>query len=329
MKTPGSPFCIPFPKFTRIGGPTTFMKNLQKYLDEQDFSYVTNPRKANSIFFPVFFSKRVLEKIKKKGGVIIQRLDGIFYPEKNFDKYEELNKDIKDVYQNYADFIIFQSDHSRDQCFSMFGKKNKDQHTIIINGVDKSIFYPEKESPRGLKKKIKFAATGNFRNFDMIEPIIQALDLLQNQIHFELFLFGPIKNKLLMPYLKRDYVTHSIAADPVDLASHLRNMDIFIYSFLNPPCPNSVLEAISCALPVVGFDSGSMSELLFFSRELLAPVNEEVFQKYQDFDPEKLAEKIITSVENFSLYKQKAVDNSSRYSFEECGKKYMDVFLNT
>ncbi len=328
MKIPDSSFCIPFPKFTRIGGPTTFMNNLQRYLDEQGFFYVTNPKKAESIFFPVCFSKRILEKIMNKGGVIIQRLDGIFYPSKHHDKYEELNKDIKDVYQNYADFIIFQGDHSRDQCFSMFGEKNKEQHTIIINGVDKSVFYPEKDLHRESKREIKFATTGNFRNLDMLEPIIQALDLIKGQIHFEFVLCGPIKNKLLMPLLKKEYVTHRIENDPAKLASQLRSMDIFIYSFLNPPCPNSVLEAISCALPVVGFDSGSLSELLFFSRELLAPVKGEIFQKYEDFKPQKLAEKIMTAVDSFDLYKKKANEHSHLYSFEECGRKYLDVFLS-
>ena len=55
--------------------------------------------------------------------------------------------------------------------------ENLNLHEIIINGVNEAIFYPSstfKEAP----KKFKLVTTGNFRNIDMLEPVIKALDAI-------------------------------------------------------------------------------------------------------------------------------------------------------
>ena len=57
------------------------------------------------------------------------------------------------------------------------------------------------------------------------------------------------------------------------------------------------------------------------------------FQKYEDFKPAKLAEKILLVVKNFKFYKKRAIEYSYLYSFEKCGQQYLTVFqkylLNT
>jgi glycosyltransferase involved in cell wall biosynthesis/2-polyprenyl-3-methyl-5-hydroxy-6-metoxy-1,4-benzoquinol methylase len=318
-------FYIPFEYFRSIGGPSTFMQNLKTYLDNQEFKYQDIPKGVVSIFFPVSFDLSILSEIKNRKGKIIQRLDGIYYPSKHQDKYIEFNRVIKEIYTNYADFVIFQSEYSKKQCFTMFGEKLSAQYALIVNGVNKKIFYPIFEK-KELSQKLKVVTTGNFRNLDMLEPVIKALDTLENKLDFELTVVGPIVNPSLETLLKREYVNYVGSKNLEEVAGILRNADIFIYSHLNPPCPNSVLEAISCGLPVVGFDSGSMAELLYFSKELLASVSDEIFQRYEDFDYRKLAKKILLVVENYQEYRQRALENSSLYSFEECGRRYIEIF---
>ena len=84
-------------------------------------------------------------------------------------------------------------------------------------------------------------------------------------------------------------------------------------------------QPVSVGLPVVGFDSGLMSELLPFSKELLAPVSQDIFQKYEDFHPDTLLEKIEVLLDNYAYYRQLALDNARRYSFEKCGQNYLSV----
>ncbi len=316
---------IPFEHYQSLGGPSTFMKNLQRYLERHRYSYLSSLKNARVVFFPNSFALPKVKKIKRQGGHIIQRLDGIYYPSKHGEQYRELNRDARKIYHNYADAVIFQSRYSQAQCFTMFGER--DNYQIIINGVDKSIFYPaQSRENHQIEGKIRFVTTGRFRNIDMIEPVVKALDMLKQTIDFELTVIGPVANLQLEPYFQRTYLRHIETLPLQDIAETLRNSDIFIYSHLNPPCPNSVVEAISCGLPIVGFNSGAMAELCFFSKELLADVSKEIFQKYEDFEAHKLVEKIITVVEHYDHYRNIALINSRLYPFEECGQQYWDVF---
>jgi glycosyltransferase involved in cell wall biosynthesis len=41
-----------------------------------------------------------------------------------------------------------------------------------------------------------------------------------------------------------------------------RSAHLYFSAELNPPCPNSVIEALACGLPVVGYNTGSLPELV-------------------------------------------------------------------
>jgi glycosyltransferase involved in cell wall biosynthesis len=41
-----------------------------------------------------------------------------------------------------------------------------------------------------------------------------------------------------------------------------RSSHLMFCAEVNPPCPNSVIEALACGLPVIGYDTGSLRELV-------------------------------------------------------------------
>tara|TARA_B100001971_G_C18264848_1_gene590995 strand:+ start:3050 stop:4090 length:1041 start_codon:yes stop_codon:yes gene_type:complete len=313
---------IPFENYKGIGGPVTFMQNLKNEWEEAGLKRVSSKAKGKHIFFPISYDINHLKRIRDGGGQVIQRLDGIYYPEKHGQKYKKLNQSIKEIYLNYSTHIIFQSEYSKNQCFKMFGEKTN--YTIIHNGAPTSYFFP---MTKKMNSKVKFITTGNFRNLDMIEPVIKAFDEIASTYEFEFEVVGPVPNPEILPLLERPYLKYTKEInDKSVMAKILRSSDAFIYSHLNPPCPNSVIEASACGLPVIGFESGAMSELCKPNLDLLCHVSEDIFQSYEQFDYLRLKEKIIDFLKNPNPYIENAYRESSSYSMKECARKYFEVF---
>lgn len=319
---------IPFKENTKcVGGPATFMKNLKEYLLKVGYPFIDdckNYRNADKIFFPISFSKKILSYFKKNNYPIIQRLDGVYYPSKHGIKYLYFNKDIKLDYLKYSDFIVFQSSYSRLECFTMLGEIDEDKYTIICNGTDKSVFFPVKKEFN--ENKIIFTTTGSFRNKDMIEPVVLALDIVVKEHNIELRIVGPIISNDVKRFTDRKYVRCLGRMDEKNLAKVLQGSDILIHCQLNPACPNTVIEAVSCGIPVVGFDTGAMKEVLYFAPELLAYVSDDVFQKYKDFSSERLLEKINLCVSNYREFKSKFLKYSHLYDSKETSNSYIKIF---
>jgi glycosyltransferase involved in cell wall biosynthesis len=310
---------------TQIGGPASFLQNFKTFLKLKGYAFITSSfHNASTLFILIQHNLKALKKYKRYKKPIIQRLDGIFYPSKHGEEYVSRNENIKEIYFNFASHVIFQSEYCKKQCFDMFGEISENKYSVIHNGADTNIFFPDSEKPS--IHKYKFITTGVFRNRIMLQPIIEALDSLKDKAKFSLTVVGPINDPSLNSYIQRAYVNHIPEVDLLHMAQLLREHHIFIYSHLNPPCPNSVIEAISCGLPIVGFNSGSMKELCSFSSDLLAYVSNETFQKEEDFKAQKLAEKIVLCISKFDHYKNLALSNSNKFDFDTCGEQYTTLF---
>lgn len=306
-----------------IGGPSTFMRLFHTQFQGYDSS-TSIWCKPKIVFFPIQYDLRLLDFWKNRGVRIFQRLDGIYYPSHFSDKFLRLNIPVEKVFKEYADHIIFQSHYSKSQCESIFGEATT-EYSIVVNGVNQRVFGPGVKKSFSTNRTIQLVMTGNFREVDMVEPLVKMMDLLQLSLAtFHLNLIGPMR-KDYEDMFDRSDVSLLGSMESNVIATKLHDFDIFVYSFLNPNCPNSVIEAISCGLPVVGFDSGSMAELCHFQQSLLAPVSNEVIQDYADFDGAKLAKKVLFCIENFKECKQVALDNAHLYDIEETIRQYKKI----
>ncbi len=301
------------------------MRNLLAGLKSDRFEITHSEKDSfDAVFFPISYDLEKLRRWKKKGIQIVQRLDGVYYPSKQGPDFAEKNRELQAVHGELADVVVYQSDYSRSQCHEVIGRSCARREERIVNGADAQWFYPGQITQNAIPVLV---TTGNFRSADMIEPVVKALDQWQREgKQFKLICVGPIIKDEIREFFERSYLEWKGPMDLAEVGKILREADLFAYSHLNPPCPNSVVEALASGVPVVGFESGSMRELCGFSSELLAPVSDRVLQEYSEFRWERLLEKLNAWETDPLEWRNRAQAQAKNFVLEPMIAQYRKVF---
>lgn len=312
------------------GGGNQFLKALKKEFENQGI-YEENLEKADVILFNSYpFSSEYLFnqilKLKQKyfDKIIIFRLDGPISSIRGRDK--EIDKIITIFNKFFVDGIIFQSNWCRKQNKKLFGIFSKYETTIhnapdnrIFNKIDKKEFNP--------KERIKLIATSWSSNWRKGFEIYKYLDENLDFSKYEMTFVGnsPIEFKNIK-WIK-----------PVPserLAEILKKYDIYITASQRDPCSNSLIEALSCGLPIIALNDGGHPELVekggesFNGKENIIEKLEEVVENYQSYQfqiPEflikkvaqdyyKFAERIYNDIQN-KKYEPKQINFFTKINF--------------
>ena len=179
----------------------------------------------------------------------LARLDGLYFDIGNsVGDTEKKNKLLRAVYSG-VDGIIFQSQFNFQQYKHTFGAVDVPM-SIIMNGAGRE-FYPGQGClDFGHKKNICCAA--NWRSHKRLSQIIKAFALLPVN-DYRLFVVGECSDYNLQA-LENIIFTGSISA--THFSELLRNMDAFVHLSWLDSCPNVVVEALRCGVPVVSSNQG-------------------------------------------------------------------------
>ena len=108
----------------------------------------------------------------------------------------------------------------------------------------------------------------------------------------------------------------------------MRSSHLLFSAELNPPCPNSVIEALACGLPVVGFDTGSLSELVQGNTGRLAPYGGNQWRLQQPDIP-ALAEAATEVLQDQDHFRKSARERAeSAFDVETMVDEYLKVLLS-
>lgn len=253
----GPEICI-FHEFHKppYGGGNQFLLALVKELENQGCDVGINKvgRNTKACLFNSFnFNfEKLLSQSKKYDMRMIHRLAGPIGVYRGTDI--EIDRQTQELNAKLADATIFISDYSA-QKYAELGLDYKNP-TIIRNTVDPDIFNSKgRISNPDHKRKIRLIATAWSNNPKKGGPLLSWLDEHLDHDRYELTFVGRTQASF----------KNARVLDPVpseELASILRDHDIYLAPSEDDPCSNALLEALACGLPAVYRRSGGHPELV-------------------------------------------------------------------
>ncbi|MDR0295473.1 MAG: glycosyltransferase family 4 protein [Prevotellaceae bacterium] len=193
--------------------------------------------------------------------------------EKCFFLHHPAKKDISTTVFRKKQQLYQQADISFVTCSDWLNKRAKKsalllkkQISTINNPIDTKVFAPfDKIASRkklGLatdKKLILFSAVNlsdSRKGFSYLAEAAQLLDI--NNV--ELLLLGNVKTVLPELPLKINYI--AFTPNEADMAMVYSAVDCYVTPSLEENLPNTIMEAMACGTPCVGFDTGGIPEMI-------------------------------------------------------------------
>lgn len=320
------------------GGPGAFQSRFEDYLRANGWQVVYPNDPVNpDIILVIIGTKHLfwLLKAKIRGSTIIYRLGGIIWLYKYNPNISRLRKiqiasklAVLPVIQKvFGEAIIYQSEFSKKWLIKFSQSARLSNNTIIYNGVDTEIFKP---SPYDKNKGKGISLICIEGNLDYSPYAIKLLNFLQvslveNKILQQIILYGDFEDHRNRQNLHPSIVYKGIV--PKKEIPNVYRDAIYLSLDINAACPNSMLEALASGIPVVGFNTGSMMELLPEVAGIAVPYGGDPWKlDMPDFNAMvKAIEKVLESYDGFSISARRiAVE---RYSIIEMSKKYLNFFL--
>jgi glycosyltransferase involved in cell wall biosynthesis len=289
--------CI-IPKATNVGGVTSFQRKLAAGLRRRgvEVCHDLGEMPYNAVLLTGGTRHWFALQRAKRGGIpIVQRLDGINWIHRqrrtgwrHYLRAEYGNRLLAFIRGRLASRIVYQSAFVRGWWEDWFGKVNFPS-VVIHNGVDLETYSPAGRvgnPPYSLLTPDGRVDNPTYRllmvegslggGYDLgLEWAVRLAELLveKHKLPLELMVVGRISPDLQAEWHERSRVpilwVGTVASEripEIDRAAHL-----LFSADVNSACPNSVIEALACGLPVVSFATGALPELVIGDAGRLVP----------------------------------------------------------
>jgi len=332
--------CI-VPKLSGLGGMVSFQEKFIQGMRERDLAYTFDIKQAATSAILIIGGTRQLWQLwraKRRGIPIIQRLNGMNWmhrvektPTKAVIRSELNNWLLAFIRRFIATGIIYQSDFSQEWWQRIYGESEK-QHCVIHNGIDLTTYSIEGlESPPEDHDRILLVeghlSGANARGLETAVNLAQAVKNLHRRT-VELMVVGdvadPIKARMhtIAPDL---WITWRGVLPLAEIPAVDRSAHVLFSADLNAACPNSVIEALACGLPVLAYDTGALKELVHDGAGKVVPYGANHWRLEAPSIP-PLAAACVDILENNAAFRQRARQRAvSAFGLDKMVAAYLGV----
>jgi glycosyltransferase involved in cell wall biosynthesis len=274
--------CI-VPRVDGPGGMSSFRLKFEEGLRRRNIE-VTHDLSLPSDALLVIAGTRDLPglwRARRRGIRIVQRLDGINWVQRV--RWTGFRYHLRAEYGNallalirsrFADRVVYQSQFIRGWWEKWYGVASVPA-TVILNGVDLAAYTAEgSEQPPSAVCRIMLLEGSMVGGLNSgLFHAIQLAGRISQSFPVELRVAGRVDESTKKKALRETSVPlQFFGTVPREQVPSLARSSHMLYcAEVNPPCPNSVIEALACGLPVIGFDTGSLSELVAGDAGRLVP----------------------------------------------------------
>jgi len=236
-----------------------------------------------------------------------------------------------------ADKIVYQSEFTHQWWEDWYGE-TRSPYTVIHNAVDLDIYSP---SPQNVSAAL--LGSGNPEKYRLLlvegslaggldsglRWVVKLAENLSKKLPIELLIVGRVDEKRKAKILANAKAEiNFLGVVPREEIPEIdRSAHLYFSAEVNPPCPNAVIEAIACGLPALGFDTGSLAELVPPSAGETVFYGGDVW-KLEEPDISALTESALEILNNLKKYQKGARQHAKKkLGLEQMVEKYLKFIL--